>query len=508
MKVSNANIQFYGLLIIAGLMPFIYLQNIYADENTPVNNENAETVDNGFGSFDDFDDDLSPVDEEQKTEHVFHYGIYFTNLISTSLEQQEGSILRKNELSGYFEYQYGTKELFFYTKTFLSIQPGLFSDSLNEYYRYTNSPEFRRDLSFSSENIDLRFREFYGYFQNGRYIFKVGNQIINWGTADVFKPTSYFNPFDIREFLFKDQNNELTTGIPALTMSAAIGEDTIDVVFVPLHIPARMMVNNSFWGINYSEGPFPVIIGEAEALNFSLLNSALGIKYYKNIFGIDIQTSLYHGPDRDPSLLPQRTVSEPGERVKIEVSPYYETYDAAGLALSTTYKKFIIQGECVYSFNKAGVIDKKINAQTATQSELNTLLPFEAITSQFISYTAGFNYFVPIKEYFPSHNTEAIFTMEWTQSIYFNEDIMTPVFSDILVMRFQDKFLNNKLETVLSAIVDTNNKSVIIMPELVYKATPQITIKTTYSYIQTEPNNYFSQYGRNDFIQWRVTYEN
>lgn len=494
----------YIFLLIVCILTGFATMDLHAQEDSFLDENNSEQSDD-FNDFDDDFGDFTNLDED-KTINEINWGIGFEGLVSTYLKQDPDDIFKKNEIDSFIKYKFGKQNIFFYTDTRLYLLPLRFSEMSPEYY-YSNGLTISRNGTISVDYSELIFRELYINYEVGRYIIKAGNQLHSWGTADVFSPTSYFNPYDIREFLFKNQDTELQLPVPSLSISAAIKNDSLEMIIVPLHVPARMMQNDSFWAVNYSEGPFPITIADNEGLDFNIKNIGAGIKYYKNIKGVDSNFSLYHGPDRDPSLRPLRTISEPGEKVKIEIMPEYSTYDAAGVALSGTLDSFLIQGELVYSFNKLGIIEKDVQAETATQHELSSLLPFDTTNTHFISYTIGFNYFVPLKNLFPSHNTECVYTMEWTQSLYLDKDIMKPFLSDIIVMRFQDNFFNKKLTTMLSVIFNTYNNSLIVMPELKYNITASLNLSAMYNYMKTEEGNYFSNYGDKDFFQWRLSYE-
>ncbi|MEZ4565798.1 MAG: DUF1302 family protein [Desulfobacterales bacterium] len=60
------------------------------------------------------------------------------------------------------------------------------------------------------------FRELYYNWSREKFRVRMGNQVIAWGTADFLNSTSYFNPSDLRELLFKDED-QVALPVPAVS---------------------------------------------------------------------------------------------------------------------------------------------------------------------------------------------------------------------------------------------------------------------------------------------------
>lgn len=468
----------YFVILVTGII--ISVTPLYAD------------IDESFNDFDDF----GSFQEEKSSFNIKFYTEY-RGLISTYTNQDLGDIYKKHELKTNVNFKYGLPHFYIYGDSNIFLLPGFISEDMSREYKYSNEFSFKRNGTVTSEYAEIDFRELYVNYDKGIWRFRAGNQVHHWGTADAIKPTSYFNPFDLRELLFKDEDRELTMGVPSISALAFIGSDSLEIVIVPLHTPSRVPVTGTYWELNHREGPFPVIIDEERGIDPGLEGAGAGIKYYRNIKNFDTHVSLFRGPDKEPIFCPVKTVSEPDEPVSIMVEPQFNTVTMAGLAICNTYERFIFQFEGVYSPDKRGVVDTEIDS-----AKIDSLLPFETEKSHYLAYSAGFNYFLPF-----SASKEGMFTAEWSRSHLLNDKLMKPFLSDIITIRINEKFFQGKLETSLTAIINRSVSLYIVSPVVKYRYNDFLSCEVRYAYITGEEGNYYSGYRDNDFIEWRVRYE-
>ncbi|HON80228.1 MAG TPA: hypothetical protein PK544_17185 [Spirochaetota bacterium] len=451
-----------------------------------VSSEDSDGSDDGWG------------EEEPVSTLMMRGFLEMENHFSTNREQEPGSVSGKNEFRGMMFLKYGTAAVYFESESSLYAIPYLVSTGMNGEYRYSEGTVIHRNLRVSSEGSELSFRKLFVNYETGTYRFRAGNQIIAWGTADVFGPTSYFNPYDLREFLFKGED-EQRLGVPALSCLRLFGNDSLELVVVPVHVPIAMPVRGNFWEIRYREGPFPIVLDEPEGLPAAFENIGAGLQYYTNRLGTDIYVSLYHGPDREPVMRPLGTVAEPGRPVAVEVRPEYCTVTNAGIAASRTFGKFVVQCEGVYSPDKAGVVWQDFNKDIT--------LPFDVARSQYAAYSTGFNYFIPMRKFFRSHEGDAVLTMEWSQAFYIDDRIMKPLITDILIARIQDSFTGNRLKVFLTGIMDFGHRSSVVMPEVQYRFQCGVSAAVSYAHIQSDSESYIGYYDDNDLLTVRVRYD-
>lgn len=476
------------------------------DSYDDFNNFDDNSVQNdsisGFGNFEDFDDD-SPQMEIRW--FIQYEGVIAQYTEHDTSERKPGDAFVKNEFMRNLDFYYGTSDLYLQADISLYLLAGIVSEDISPEWRYDNEFKLRRDLTLTSKYVEIEPRELYVNYEYKRWRLRAGNQVFHWGTADAFNPTSYFNPYDLREFLFKNGGDGITRGVPSVSALKTFSGNTVEFVVTPVHVPARLPLTDTFWGLDYREGPFPVVIDQPAKKDLGITGAGAGARYYTNYKGYDIHASLYRGPDITPTMIPEGTTSEPGQNVSILISPEHKQVTMGGIALSNTYDRFIFQLEGVYSPDKTGVVDK--NVDSIEYEELDDIFPFETEKSHFASYSAGFNYFVPSFGWIDKHGEELLFTFEWSRSAFFNNQLMEPMLNNIFLARIQDSFFYNKFDVSLTGILDMGNELFVAMPEAGYRFDSGVSLRAMYAFISSWGEGYYASYGKNDFFSWRVRYE-
>ena len=476
-----------------------------SNETPSVNPPDAETTttdpgksDDDWGSADSTWGDSSfenSTDTNKKDLKVF---LENDNYFNTAPDESFNTAYKKCEIRANVDFATSIDNLSFKLVTDAYFTPRLLSDNIYSAHTYSESFRVMRNGSISGESYELNPRQAYVGYEDGKYRIRAGNQLFNWGTADVFNPTSYFNPFDMREYLLKD-DDEMKYGVPAISGLYTIGATSLEAVITPVHIPLTFANKNAFWELKYNEGPFPVNIEQPSSLPLSFYNCGIGLQYYFNYFKTDFYISVYHGPDDEPLMRPIGTKITPNEPLSIIISPEYKTVDMTGLAFSKSVSRFVIQAEGVYSFNKYGVIEQDYTTDLK--------FPLSIDKSHFISYSTGINYFIPLNDIIPGHQGTSVATLEWMQSIYFDDRMMAPLLTKIIIARMQDTIMDEKLDIIFTTIYDTQNSSIIVMPETGYKINSNLSLKVSYSFIKSDPDSFMGYYNDNDILSWRLRYE-
>ncbi len=422
--------------------------------------------------------------------------IEIEDFLSTYTRQETSTINKKSEVRTNLKIKYGTDSFYLVSNSNLYFAPVFIDDSINETYIYSGKPEIGRNGRLSNKYTELDFRELYFNFGFSNFRLRAGNQIFGWGTADVFNPTSYFNPYDLREFLFRD-DDELRVGIPALSAMFFLNNYTLEFVFTPLHVPLRLADQGNFWAIRYKEGPFPVFVDEAEELEIAPENFAYGARLSRSTVGVDLSLSIFHGPDRDPVFRPLKTeITFPYP--SIIVSPEHHVVTMVGADFSTDLDRFVLQGEVSYTHDKVGVVDQEYS--------ILTKFPFDVKHSHFLSYSAGLNYFIPINRLFENHEGETILTLEWYQSRYFDSSIQEPFITDLLTVKIQDSFFSSRLHLMVSCIIDVSENGLIIWPKAEYDFQNGLKISVQYADIRGNEGSIFKYFENNDLVMLKVHY--
>jgi len=433
---------------------------------------------------------------EEETVRSFEIKGYIenNNIISTYTQQDLPDIFKKNELHNKIDIRYGTGDIY---GVLISHQYAV-SSFINKNYSYNDSFRVSRNGKISDKSYEFNFNEAYvnAAFPVARL--RAGNQIYGWGTADVFNPTSYFNPMDLREFIYKN-DDERVSGIPSLSAIWFIGDYTLETVFAPVQVASEIQTGKAYWAIRDKKGPFPILVENPEPISADLENFGYGMRFSGTFFGVDASATAYYGPDREPLMRPSRTSIEPDCPVSIVVQPEYRMTAAAGFDMSANFDPFVIQAEVSYSPYRFGVEDQSYGADLS--------LPFEVVKNRTLTYTIGANYFIPMKKIFSWHTGTAVLTAEWMQVINSNDEVMAPLLTDILSTRFEDTFFDDRLKFSVTAMGNIKNYGMSIFSKAGWDFQNGFSLEAAYVYIRGEDGSVFGYYDDNDHVSVRCRYE-
>ncbi|TFG38525.1 MAG: SPOR domain-containing protein [Syntrophobacterales bacterium] len=479
-----------------------------ADENAVEKDEEEIIGDGDDEALDDEDEEeLGSDDEEAKVELSYSGFIELENYFSTDSNQDFGDANKKNEIRNRLEVKYGTDETYLFTVSDIYFIPAFIDDDLGKDYYYSQDSGVSRNLRISTNKSELRFDELYINYSKGNFRLRAGNQIYGWGTADAFNATSYFNPYDIRELIFKD-DDEWKVGVPSVSSMIFTERFTLEMVFVPVHVPMNAFTEDTFWSIDYLDESYPVIFGTTHGLDVKGKNYGFGGRLSASIKGVDVSLSGYHGPDREPVFLPTRTVLIPNEPIALLIEPRYYVISMAGFDVTTIFMDdFVVQLEAAYSPNKRGFVKQDLTDYQDIE------FPFEVKESHYISYAVGFNYFIPLNKLIEDHEGESVFTFEWFQSKYFESELYPPFITDIMTCRYEDSYYDSRVKFKVTGIFEMENGGTIFWPEVGYDFQNGFTAYLSYANIEAdkgsswEDNSLFYYFRDNDIVIWRLRYE-
>jgi len=480
-RFTKYSVSLIGTLLIAaapGLLPFVTSVPSLLHGEVPMMVKKTSVLEEGENNT-----------EESSIEKSISGFVEYENFTNTYGNQEFEDIVKKNELRNNWKIKIGTETLYF-------------QSNLNLYVHDDNrESRVTRNMTITGNPYEISFNELYINYEFSIVRLRLGNQIHAWGTADVFNPTAYFNPMDMREALSRDED-ELKQGVPSLAALFYIGDSSIELVYVPIHVPVLIPGSGTFWGIRYEERGYPVEVLDPRAMEINGQNMAVGIQFATNLWSTDFNINAYYGPDVEPIFRPIGTLALiPDQPPSAAVLPEYRISPAVGFSFSKTLGKFVFQGEVAYFPMKPGVIDQDLEADLPD-------FPFAVTTYHAMRSSLGINYFLPLEKIFPSHDGEAVLTIEWSRPTAFGAgEIMDPMLGDILSFRFDDTFLDSKLKVSLTSITDLNNASTMLMPEIGYTFTNGISITAAYTWLHGGDNSFLGIYTNNDFFKVRLRYE-
>lgn len=432
----------------------------------------------------------------------------FKNYININRELHFQDAYKKNEISACLEVKYGTSDNYLFSVTDLHFFPTFINDSIGDDYSYSAESKTYRNLRISSASSEVIFRELYYNWLREKYRIRIGNQLYSWGTADFFNSTAYFNPSDLRELLFKDED-KVKLGVPSLSGMFFFDGFTVEAVFVPVHTAAALPLTGDFWSVKMAEDSYPLIFDDSEPMDANSKNFGYGARIASTYEGIDFSFSGYHGPDHEPVeplLVPFSTVLIENQTVSVLLQPQYFIVDYIGFDFAWTYEDFVFQVETAYSPNKSGFVKQD------TDRPLDLTFPYDTQKTDYLAYSLGFNYFIPLQKLISDHAGESLFTVEWYQAQYFDDDINRPQITDFLSCRFQDTYFDDRVSLSLTSIFETRSGGLVFWPQVGYDFQNGFEIEFGYVGIKGhgegdyEKDSIFYYYKDNDFIMVNFRY--
>ena len=430
----------------------------------------------------------------------------FQTFVNTGTGQSFKDKNKKNEIRNRLQMRYGTEDLSIFSVSNIYLFQTYMNQRADDHYRYTKNKGVSRNLRFSSREAELSFDELYLNYNRGDFRLRAGNQIYGWGTADAFNPTSYFNPSDTRELFFRD-DDENKAGVPSLSGMFFLGDFTLEAVFVPVHIPPITAPEGNFWALTVDSFLMPIVFDEPERLGIDIDNVGYGARLSTSMGGVDMSLSGYRGPDKSQLSLPDRVIFQGITPVALQIKSQASIVSVFGIDFSAALGDLVVQFEAAYSPDKAGIVERDIT------SIADLMQPFEIDKVHYISYAAGFNYFIPLSRLIEGHTGDTVFTFEWFQSKYLENGIYEPAITDIVTCKLEDSYFDGRIKATVKGIFDTKHGGKIFWPEIGYDFQNGFLVELGYAVIRGDrgstwgSDSIFYYFEDNDIVMVTVRYE-
>ena len=204
--------------------------------------------------------------------------------------------------------------------------------------------------SFNADSLDLRFRELYldMYFDN--FDIRIGQQQVVWGKADGVFITDVVSPLNLTEFLLPDFD-EIRTGVNAVKFDYYLGSSTFEAIWLPNFTPTITPASNSIWSVNRSFMAPPTFDWSKSAINPSLENSELFLKYSALTSKIDFELMGGYTWDDNPSMHVAKQIDmSSGSPILtgLNITPQHHRLFLGGGSFSTEIFGVVLRGEAAY----------------------------------------------------------------------------------------------------------------------------------------------------------------
>lgn len=398
---------------------------------------------------------------EDPPDLTWRVNVAFENYFNANKELTFRESWKKQELKTRLDLKYGSGGRYFQSVTDIRVSPALINADFGDDFPYAANSRIWRNLRISGETAEVIFRELYYSHLQGSCRLRIGNQVYPWGTADGLNPTSWLNPRDLRELILIPEE-EFLLPVPSVSGMFFFSDFTLTLVFVPVHTAAALPSSHHFWAVKEAADRYNVYLDTPEPMAASSENFAYAARAAGTAVGMDFSVSGYHGPDNDMRMVPWRTVSMPAQPTGVLIRPCSFLVDYVGADVSLSLGDWVINGEAAYSPNKRGIVAQD------TDRPWNLQFPYDTRETDYLAYSLGVNYYIPLYRLLPGHAGESLFTVEWYQATCFDNAVIKPLISELLSFEFRDSYFDRRVDLRLAVVLETHGGGVIFRPRLGY----------------------------------------
>lgn len=329
-----------------------------------------------------------------------------------------------------------------------------FHSEIDAYY-YPERGVLSRDNPHDNRSVELQEL----YLSAGeKYQFRAGKMRVDHSTADVFSVNNFLAQRDLRE-VFGVRKNVRDRGIFALALKGVWGDFMAEAIATPLHSAPLFPTANSFWAIRFPSQSMAHPLMPTTTMNLtprmqtgtefenSLKYTSGIIRTGGNVAGLDFHLIYFNGIDNSLMFQPTTTIDWAGDPTKsgINIEPIFNKTETYAFDLAYAYKRVSGRFEAAYTPAK-WLVHKSEMDQTIDAGNKITLRN-KTSREQYFAYTAGFD----VKLY----HDESLLLVEFTQSQPLRDKgkYMQEFMTEMLLIRLEDKFLDNHLLASLGGIV-------------------------------------------------------
>lgn len=361
--------------------------------------------------------------------------------------------------------------------------------NLNIEKSYANSafkinPIFYHD---NSDSLTFNFREVYLDLYFGSFDIRVGKQQIVWGKADGVFITDIVSPKNLFQFLLPEFD-EIRIGVEGAKFDYYIGDNTFEVVWLPIFTPTEFANPNSVWAVKQDFPLNPTFDYSKQKVNASLENSEIFAKYSALTSLIDFEIMGGYMWDDDPTMF-SSFMRDSYDMISLVITPEYKRLSLAGGSFSTTIGPFVLRGEGAYYFGKYF-------------NTTNPIVNQGVIEKDYIHYMVGTDFTL----------YDVNLSLQFIQKIILDYEIIirpTPMFNDeynnMATFLARYSMFNETLDIELFSYYDFEFDDSLIRPRILYDYTDAINLQFGAN-IFTGSEGQFGQYDKNDMIYGKIIY--
>jgi len=368
----------------------------------------------------------------------------------------------------------------------------------NEYSIVQNT--FNLNIEKSSNKVAFKINPYINHYQNRdleiglrqAYLdvffssmdIRVGKQQIIWGKADGVFITDVISPKNLKEFLLPEFD-EIRMGVTAVKVDYYMGNNTLELVFVPLFTPTELPDRSSIWSPKMDFPVLPVFNYSKEEVPQSLKNSEVFLKFSVLSSAVDFELMGGYMWDDDPTLHSTKKIDMSTMQItSLNIIPQHHRLGLLGGSFSTTLGGFVVRGEGAYYF------DKYFRSTERTLSE-------GVIPKDYIHYLIGLDFSV----------IDIKMSVQFIQQVVleYNDFIYNNQFDNTMTVLARKDFLRETLALELFAYIGLNEGDSLLRLKATYKVSDGFDVLLGAN-IFSGTTGKFGQYRDNDMLYMKLKY--
>ncbi len=204
---------------------------------------------------------------------------------------------------------------------------------------------------YDDSSLELGLRQVYVDLYFPWMDIRVGRQQVVWGKADGVFITDVVSPKDLREFLLPEFE-EIRQGITAVKANFYIGEQTIELIWVPVFTATGLPDEGSMWRPATMLPAGAVLDSSRQEVPLALENSELFARYSVMSSWGDLELVGGWMWDDDPALHRKVTMDVQSGQPAVTITPEHHRLPMGGLSFSTAAGPFVLKTEAAYYHEK------------------------------------------------------------------------------------------------------------------------------------------------------------
>ncbi len=361
--------------------------------------------------------------------------------------------------------------------------------NLNIEKRFDNSAFKVNPLIYHdfSDSLTFSLREAYLdlYFDN--FDLRVGKQQIVWGKADGVFITDIVSPKNLFQFLLPEFD-EIRVGVVGAKFDYYIGDNTFELVWLPVFSPTILPSSNSLWSPKLSFNIPPTFDYSKQNVNASFENSEVFAKYSALTTFADFELMAGYMWDDDPTMYSSLSPNGSGG-MNLTLTPEHKRISLAGGSFSTTLGPLVLRGEGAYYFGKY------FNTS-------NPMVNNGTIKKDYIHYMIGTDFTLFDIKFSTQFIQKAIIDYE---EVIVPNSLFKDDFNNMMTFLARYSTLNETLDLEFFSYYDFEYAGALIRPRMLYDYSDAINIQFGAN-IFTGTEGMFGQYNKNDMIYGKIIY--